>query len=312
MLVWAEDEAGALAIEEAVRHYWLSDDGDERGARDNRINVKRMIKGGAAGYVAKYIAKSVGHLALAQHQDIVNGEQVAMDFGDADEDDVQESGEGHRRVDAWAATWGLRQFQAFGMPSVTVWRELRRVTEDQLELFDCEDHKVRRAYTACHRRGELRADWREFMEAMGGYALPRCRWHIRTAHRTVRPGDVNQYGEAVKVGRLVGVVPQCGRMAGRWLVSRFIRWSPVAQSQAADASAAAGAEGAGADSAVQAQGQDKATARAALPRAWTGFNNCTRRTFTLLKALSGRRNNGSDGWPPTDPGTGEPHAEAWH
>lgn len=266
-LIWAEDEAGAQAIEDAIRKYWLSDDGHERGAQDNRINVKRMIKGGAAGYVAKYIAKSVGHIALAEHMDVVQGQQITMDLGPADPRDVKESGSGHRRVDAWAATWGIRQFQTIGMPSVTVWRELRRVSSDQLELFQLEgDRDTVRAHNACHRRGEVRADWRLFMEAMGGHALPRCRWHLRPVHRTAQVGQVNKYGEAVKVGRLVGLQPSRGRMCGRWLISRRIAWSPVL-SESASASA----------SEEQAQGQAEATARAALPRAWTGFNNCTAR-----------------------------------
>jgi hypothetical protein len=106
-LIWAEDEAGAQAIEAKVRHYWLSEDGDERGAAENRVNIKRMVKGGAAGYVAKYIAKSVVHLALAEHQDMVDGQQIAMDFGATDARDVKESGAGHRRLDAWAAHWGM-------------------------------------------------------------------------------------------------------------------------------------------------------------------------------------------------------------
>lgn len=272
-LIWAEDEAGAQAIEDKVRHYWLSEDGDERGAAENRVNIKRMVKGGAAGYVAKYIAKSVGHLALAEHQDMVNGQQIAMDFGATDARDVKESGAGHRRVDAWAAHWGIRQFQTIGMPSVTVWRELRRVTGDQLELFAQEgDRATVRAFNACHRHGEIRADWRIFMEAMGGHALPRKKWHLRTAHRTPEAGQVNKYGEPVTVGRIVGLQPQRGRMCGRWLVSRRIAWSPVVDevaiaTHAADSTTAAG----------QAQGDGTATARAALPRAWTGFNNCTAR-----------------------------------
>lgn len=93
-LIWAESEAGALEIEKQVRRYWMSDDGAERGAAENRINVKRMVKGGAAGYVAKYIAKSVGHLALAEHQDVVDGQQIAMDFGTADPKNLQEAGAG--------------------------------------------------------------------------------------------------------------------------------------------------------------------------------------------------------------------------
>lgn len=281
-LIWAEDEAGAQAIEDKVRHYWLSEDGDERGAAENRVNIKRMVKGGAAGYVAKYIAKSVGHLALAEHQDMVNGQQIAMDFGATDARDVKESGAGHRRVDAWAAHWGIRQFQTIGMPSVTVWRELRRVTGDQLELFAQEgDRATVRAFNACHRHGEIRADWRIFMEAMGGHALPRKKWHLRTAHRTPEAGQVNKYGEPVTVGRIVGLQPQRGRMCGRWLVSRRIAWSPVVDevaiaTHAADSTTAAG----------QAQGDGTATARAALPRAWTGFNNCTARiTGELAREL---------------------------
>ena len=281
-LIWAEDEAGAQAIEAKVRHYWLSEDGDERGAAENRVNIKRMVKGGAAGYVAKYIAKSVGHLALAEHQDVVNGQQIAMDFGATDARDVKESGAGHRRVDAWAAHWGIRQFQTIGMPSVTVWRELRRVTGDQLELFAQEgDRATVRAFNACHRHGEIRADWRIFMEAMGGHALPRKQWHLRTAHRTPEAGQVNKYGEAVTVGRIVGLQPQRGRMCGRWLVSRRIAWAPVVDEAAIAAHAADSTTAAG-----QAQGDGTATARAALPRAWTGFNNCTARiTGELIREL---------------------------
>lgn len=294
-LIWAEDEAGAQAIEAQVRRYWLSDDGDERGAAENRVNVKRMVKGGAAGYVAKYIAKSVGHIALAEHQDVVDGQQIAMDFGATDARDLKETGAGHRRVDAWAATWGIRQFQTIGMPSVTVWRELRRVTGDQLELFSREgDRETVRAFNACHRRGELRADWRVFMEAMGGHALPRNRWHLRTAHRTPEAGQVNKYGEEVTVGRIVGLQAQRGRMCGRWLVSRRIAWVPVIQKDGEETHAAAVDS---TDAAGQAQGDGTATARAALPRAWTGFNNCTARiTHELSRELFGRGDHEIEDW----------------
>lgn len=293
-LIWAEDEAGALEIEKQVRRYWLSDDGQERGAVENRVNVKRMVKGGAAGYVAKYIAKSVGHLALAEHMDVVDGQQLVMDFGQTDQRQLQETGQGYRRVDAWAATWGIRQFQTIGMPSVTVWRELRRVTGDQLELFAREgDRDTVRAYQACHRRGELRADWRLFMEAMGGHALPRGRWHLRTAHRTPEDGQVNKYGEEVKVGRIVGLRAQRGRMCGRWLVSRRIAWAPVIGEDTHAAHAV--------DAAGQAQGHDSDTqgapARAALPRAWTGFNNCTARlTGEVSRIVFGRGDHEIEDW----------------
>ncbi len=294
-LIWAEDEASAQAIEERIRHYWLSDDGDERGAAENRINVKRMTKGGAAGYVAKYIAKSVGHLALAEHMDVVDGQQIVLDFGATGPQqpqrprDVQETGVGFRRVDAWASTWGIRQFQTIGMPSVTVWRELRRVSPDQLELFQREgDRDTVRAFQACHRHGMLRADWRLFMEAMGGHAVRRDRWHLRTVHRTPQEGAVNRYAEEIKVGRITGLQAQGGRLCGHRLVSRRIAWRPVIGEAAQAAQAVAPTPGA----AVA-----QAPARAALPRAWTGFNNCTARiTHELSRSAFGRGDHEISDW----------------
>jgi len=284
-LLWCENEADAQALEAVIRHYWLSDDGDERGAQENRINVKRMTKGGAAGYVAKYIAKSVGHIALAEHQDLVEGQQLALHFP-ADPRSEQATGSGHHRVDAWAATWGIRQFQTIGMPSVTVWRELRRVTDDQLELFQREgDRDIVRAHHACHRHGAIRADFRIFMEAMGGHARKRGEWLLRTAHNDMDPGRVNRYGEAVKVGPIVGLVTQRGRMCGHWLVSRRIAWRPVVQAHAKE------------DGQTQAKTYATGAERAALGAPWTGFNNCTARLQgRLRRIIFGRGDHEIEDW----------------
>lgn len=250
-LLWCEDEAQARALEATVRKYWLREDGQEPGAIKNRVNVKRMTAGGAAGYVAKYIAKSVGHHALAESLDVAQGQLLTVEAGDVP---------GHRRVDAWAATWGIRQFQAVGMPPVSVWRELRRVTSDQVDgrLFG-ESRAAWSAWCASGARGETegRACWRTYMRAMGGHARGRGGWALRVARRAVEPGAVNHYGEPIKLGRAVGVeTPQ-----GRWLISRRIAWAPVANSQ----------------------GQDKAE-RAACGAPWTGFNNCTARLTGRIRA----------------------------
>lgn len=271
-LVWAECEDHALAIEAAIRKWWLSEDADERGARRNRVNVKRMTGGGAAGYVAKYIAKSVGHAALADHLDVVQGRLW----------DVEQGGmPGHRRVDAWAACWGIRQFQAVGMPSVCVWRELRRVGKDQVEQLRIDGDKASwQAWGASHRHGpDIPADWRRYMEAMGGHCLGRAHWHLRLARRPVPIGAVNQYGEAIAPGR--GRVVGLETRRGQWLVSRRIAWRSVARAtlEFQETHRAESAEVAG----------TALPARAPLARAWTGFNNCTARlTGHTLRALIGR------------------------
>ena len=277
MLVWTETEEAALALVEIIREYWLSEDGNERGAKENRVDVKRMEAGGAAGYVAKYIAKNVGHIALAEHLDVVQGQEIQMRLGleHPDQPKPQDNSDmaAQRRVDAWAATWGIRQFQAFGMPSVTVWRELRRVSKDQpqqLDLF-CPDtqRNIQRAYQACHRHGELRADWRMFMESMGGHSCKRQDWLLRPARRAAKDGATNMYGDALTSGPVRGVEIQRGRARGHWLVSRRIAWSHCTEKPMA-----AHAEGVAADAGgVISDAGQAAQTRQALPAAWTGFNN---------------------------------------
>lgn len=280
-LLWAETEQQAQQLDAAVRKYWLSDDGDEPGALDYRVNIKRMVAGGAAGYVAKYIAKSVGHAALADHLDVAQGQLFDVDTGDVP---------GHVRVDAWASTWGIRQFQAVGMPSVTVWRELRRVGKDQVEQLHMDgDKTTSKAWHACHRVGDIKADWCRFMGAMGGHCVPRGRWHLRIARRDVPADAVNAYGEEITAGRIVGLEAR----SGRWLVSRRIAWTPVAQEAlAADvvAPAATAAPDTGAAPALGAE-------RAPLAPAWTRFNNCTARLGgQTRRELFGRGRHEKEDW----------------
>ncbi|MGD9786318.1 MAG: replication endonuclease [Sulfuricellaceae bacterium] len=99
-----------------LTRYALEHDADEPGAQKHRLTVERIdpAKGSAAGYVAKYIAKNV------------DGEHVGLDF-EANGESAATTAE---RVNAWAATWGIRQFQFFGGQKVTPWRELRRLREE--------------------------------------------------------------------------------------------------------------------------------------------------------------------------------------
>ena len=278
MLLWVEGEAQAQRLKEVVLHHWLRDDGDERGARENRVNFKRMLCGGAAGYVAKYITKSVGQLALVEHKDVVDGLQVTMDFGPTDPDELREVTQGHVRVESWASTWGIRQFQAFGMPSVSIWRELRRVTPDQLELFTREGDKATTgAFAACHRHGAIKACWRRFMEHMGGHCRARRDWHMRLFKRENFDEIPNRYGEVLPFVKVVGLRVQMGRMHGQVLISRRMDWFPVVGDEASETLAQ-----------MQQCADEGVPFRQALPAAWTRFNNCTARLGNdLVKEITG-------------------------
>lgn len=102
-------------VRDAIRSYWLSVDGDEKGAKDYRFKVIAIdrSRGSAAGYLAKYIAKNIDAYGVEGESDDEGGKLA---------DNAQ-------RVDAWAACWGIRQFQQIGGAPVGVWRELRRLGE---------------------------------------------------------------------------------------------------------------------------------------------------------------------------------------
>jgi len=130
---------------EIMRRYALADSGDEPGAQKHRFKAVAIepAKGTAAGYIAKYISKNIDGHALEK---------------DLYGKDAQQAAE---HITAWANTWGIRQFQQIGGPSVTVWRQLRR-----LEKADDEDlEAIRQTATA--------SDWAAFMLAMGGPEIPR-------------------------------------------------------------------------------------------------------------------------------------------
>lgn len=95
--------------------YLMRDSGSEKGARKHRFNSKKAEAGkGAAAYAAAYVSKNI--------------DGGGMD-GDFDGEAGRKVSEACRRVDAWASSWGIRQFQFFGMPPVGIWRALRRADQ---------------------------------------------------------------------------------------------------------------------------------------------------------------------------------------
>ncbi len=181
-------------VEANLRLYALAEDGDEPGAQANRVKFVRIDPrlGTAAGYIAKYVGKNIDDEHVGEHVD-EDGSVIGSDLvGDEVIRPCQ-------RVEAWAATWGIRQFQAIGQPPVTVWRELRRVEAER--VAGAPQH-VQDAWAACQRvevthadTGEVEvthpADFAAYIRAQGGVNMGR---HYRIAVAEVVTAVEGRYG----------------------------------------------------------------------------------------------------------------------
>lgn len=123
VLLWGYSAREVRQAMTIIRAEFLRVGQHERGAQRNRIKSLEMnpYKGGAAGYVAKYVAKNIDGAKLGE-------------MTDRDGNTIAAGEDGAERVKAWASCWGIRQFQFFGpeLPSVGLWRELRRVRDPAL------------------------------------------------------------------------------------------------------------------------------------------------------------------------------------
>lgn len=178
LLLWFRDDAArddAMAI---IRAYWLRDDGGEPGAERYRVHWVAMERGGAAAYVAKYVSKNIDDKAIGGHLDDYADGAIGPDLlGDLEVRPCV-------RVDAWAATWRIRQFQAIGQPPVSVWRELRRVGEGTARAAGGSMGAFFRLWHSAQRVGDVRADWRRYMAAQGGPMRGRrCLWVLARDRR---------------------------------------------------------------------------------------------------------------------------------
>jgi hypothetical protein len=165
-------------VRKIVKKYALRE--TEKGAKKYRFKAVKIdrSKGSAAGYIAKYVAKNI------------DGTHVGDDrFGG----DAQSNA---KRIRCWASTWNIRQFQQIGGPSVTVWRELRRLRE----TIPGEMETARAAADS--------GDWAAYVFAMGGIDTPRKNRPIQPSREfrelvNLKTGeqftdDKSQYGDEKK------------------------------------------------------------------------------------------------------------------
>lgn len=173
MLLFFESDEALQFSRDKIKHHLLSEDGNEPGAQEHRFDYKPMNKavGSATGYIAKYITKNIDGASI---EDI----------------DGRDPAHAALRTNTWSSNWRIRQFQQIGGPSVTVWRELRRMeSEETGALEQC-------------REAADKSDWCAYFEAQGGHKVNYHDMHVKPAYwqeidETLNSVPLNEYGEPI-------------------------------------------------------------------------------------------------------------------
>lgn len=186
-----------------MSRYSLKEDGDERGAAKNRFECKHLNKGGAAGYIAKYIAKNIDGYALD---------------GELDKDTGKPLKDTAAAVNAWASTWRIPQFKPIGVPTMGAYRELRKLPRG-VSIASELDERVEDVRAAADG-----GDFDLYIAAQGGANVPRDAQTVRVARKVA--DELNAYDEEVQ--KVVGIfAPHLG--SDNIHVTRTTQWRIVAK-----------------------------------------------------------------------------------
>ncbi len=163
------------AINEIMRRYALKEDGHEKGAAKQRFESRHLNQGGAAGYIAKYIAKNIDGYALD---------------GQLDHDTGKPLKDTAAAVTAWASTWRIPQFKPIGLPTMGAYRELRKLPRGVSIASEFDDRVE--AVRAAADEGEFDL----YIIAQGGANIKRDAQAVRVARKVT--DEVNEYEEDIE------------------------------------------------------------------------------------------------------------------
>lgn len=183
LLFTAPEHTGELL--EVMQHYATREDADEltgKAGKQPRFELKPIdpALGSATGYVVKYISKNIDGYALDGESDDESGRPIK---------------ETAKHATAWASCWGIRQFQFLGGAPVSVWRELRRLKNQ--EMAD----RISPVFGELHRAAHA-GNWQDYITLQGGPFVTRNRLVLRAWYQY--RDEPSSYGEFQKV--IKGVV----------------------------------------------------------------------------------------------------------